>query len=236
MESRNPAFRKDTFAFGLEDTSPMTMSGAINKSGLLFLILMTGAAVGWSLENLAIGVVAGLIGFAASFFVIFKPRQAAIGAPIYAALDGVFIGTISVFAENRVPGIAANAMTLTFGILALMLGAYRLKLLRATPMFTRAVVLATLGIALVYIVDLVMSFFGVQMAMIHQSGTVGILFSVIVAGVASLNLILDFDMFERQTAAGAPKYMEWYCGFSLLVTVVWIYVEMLRLLSKLSRR
>ncbi len=236
MDSQNPAFRRNTFAFVGEDTSPMTIAGAINKSGILFLILMAGAAIGWNLENMIIGGVCALLGLGTSIYTIYKPQKAAIGAPLYAAFDGLFLGTISVFAEERLPGVAANAMTLTFGILALMLGCYRMGWLRATPRFTKAIVFATLGIAVVYVVDLVMMMFGTNMAMIHQATPVGIIFSLIIAGVASLNLILDFDLFERQTAAGAPKYMEWYCGFSLLVTVVWIYVEMLRLLSKLSRR
>ena len=236
MESNNPAFRKNTFAFVRDDASPMTLSGAINKSGLLFLILMVFAAVGWSLESLFIGIAGAILGLITSLFVIYKPQKAAIGAPLYAAFDGLFIGTISVIAENSAPGVAANAMTLTFGIMALMLFSYRMGWLRATPLFTKAIVFATLGIGVVYLVNMIMMMFGSSMAMIHEAKPVGIAFSVIVAGVASLNLILDFDLFERQTALGAPKYMEWYCGFSLLVTVVWIYVEMLRLLSKLSRR
>ncbi len=197
---------------------------------------MVFAAIGWNLENPIIGFGAGIVGFIAALFVIFKPQRSPMIAPFYAAVDGLFIGTISIFAESRLPGVAANAMTLTFGILGVMLIAYRTGLLRATPLFTKGVILATCGIGLVYLVSFIMSFFGGSIPMIHQSGTVGIIFSLICAGVASLNLILDFDLFERQTAAGAPKYMEWYCGFSLLVTVVWIYIEMLRLLSKLNRR
>jgi len=236
MESNNPALRRNAFSFAGEETGSMTLSGAINKSGILFLIMMAGAYVGWNLENMMLGLIGALAAFGISFFLIRSPQRAPTIAPIYAALDGLFIGTISVFAEARLPGIAANAMTLTFGILGVMLACYRMGILRATPQFTRVVVFATIGIAIVYLANFVMSLFGAQMAMINQASPVGIAFSLIIAGVASLNLILDFDLFERQTAAGAPKYMEWYCGFALLVTIVWIYVEMLRLLSKLNRR
>lgn len=236
MESNNPAFRKSTFAFVGERTNTMTMSGAINKAGFLFILLMVGATIGWNMENMAIGLICAVGGMITAFVTIFKQHLAPITSPIYAILDGIFLGTISAVYEVSHPGLPANAMTLTFGILGLMLLCYRMGLLRATPMFTKAIVFSTCGIALVYLVNFVMSLMGHPMAMIHEGGTVGIIFSLIVTGVASMNLILDFDLFEKQTAAGAPKYMEWYCGFALLVTLVWIYIEMLRLLSKLSRR
>jgi uncharacterized YccA/Bax inhibitor family protein len=236
LESNNPAFRKNTFAFEASDVGQMTMSGAINKAGFLFLILMAGAFIGWNLENPLVmfgGAIGGLI---AAFVTIFKRELAPYTSPVYAFLEGCFLGSISIVYETRYPGLAANAMTLTFGILGLMLLCYRLGILRATPMFTRTVVFATIGIALVYVIDMVLSLFGTEIGFIHSTGLVGIIGSVIIAGVASLNLILDFDTFERAAAGRSPKYMEWYCGFALLLTLVWIYIEMLRLLSKLSKR
>jgi uncharacterized YccA/Bax inhibitor family protein len=236
LESNNPAFRKNTFSFVGEDTNAMTMSGAINKSGILFVLLMIGAAIGWNLANPLVMIVCGIGGMIAAFVTIYKPTASPYLAPVYAVLEGLFLGSLSIFYDIKQPGIAANAMTLTFGILGVMLLCYRTGLLRATPRFKKAVVFATIGIMIVYLVDVGMSFFGGSVPMIHETGPVGIIISLVISGVASLNLILDFDLFEQQTRAGAPKFMEWYCGFSLLVTLVWIYVEMLRLLSKLSRR
>ena len=236
MESNNPAFRKNTFAFSASDTGLMTMSGAINKAGILFVILMIGAFVGWNLENPIVMFGGAIGGMIAAFVTIFKQHLAPYTSPAYAFLEGCFLGSLSIIYEMKYPGLAANAMTLTFGILGLMLLCYRLGLLRATPMFTKTIVFATIGIGIVYLVDIVMSFFGASVGFIHSSGPVGIIASVIIAGIASLNLILDFDLFEKAAAGRSPKYMEWYCGFALLVTLVWIYVEMLRLLSKLSKR
>ena len=236
MESSNPAFRKNTFAFEASDVGTMTMSGAINKAGILFVIMMVGAAIGWNLENPIVMFGGAIGGMIAAFATIFKRDLAAYTSPAYAFLEGCFLGSLSIMYETRYPGLAANAMTLTFGILGLMLLCYRLGILRATPMFTKTVVFATIGIGIVYLVDIVMSLFGASVGFIHSSGLVGIIASVVIAGIASLNLILDFDMFEKTAAGRAPKYMEWYCGFALLVTLVWIYVEMLRLLSKLSKR
>jgi uncharacterized YccA/Bax inhibitor family protein len=236
LESNNPAFRKNTFSFVGEEAGSMTMSGAINKTGILFVILMIGAAFGWSAESSLLlwgGMIAGLI---AAFTIIYKRELAPYVAPIYAFAEGLFLGTLSVTYEAKYPGLAANAMTLTFGIMGVMLLCYRLGILKATPRFQKAVVIATMGIMVVYLVDFGMSFFSSGIPMIHQSGVLGIGISVVISGIAALNLILDFDLFEQATKSGAPKFMEWYCGFSLLVTLVWIYVEMLRLLSKLSRR
>ncbi len=236
MESKNPALRKSTFSFVGEEAGSMTMSGAINKAGILFVILMVGAAIGWNLENPLLMFVGAIGGLIAAMITIYKRESAPYTAPVYAFLEGLFLGSISIVYDSAHPGLAANAMTLTFGILGVMLFCYRVGLLRATPVFTRTVVLATMGIAIVYVVDLVMSLFHMNVPFIHDTGWLGIGVSLVISAVAAMNLILDFDVFERAAAGRAPKYMEWYCGFSLLVTLVWIYVEMLRLLSKLSKR
>jgi uncharacterized YccA/Bax inhibitor family protein len=236
VESKNPALRRNTFTFVGEETGTMTMSGAINKAGILFIILMAGAAIGWNLESPILALAGGIGGMIAAYVTIFKRESAPYTAPVYAFLEGLFLGTFSILMETSHPGIAANAMTLTFGILGVMLLCYRVGLLRATPAFTRTVVFATLGITIVYLVDMVLGFFHMNVPFIHATGAVGIGVSLVISGIAALNLIIDFDVFERAAAGRAPKYMEWYCGFSLLVTLVWIYIEMLRLLSKLQKR
>lgn len=237
MESKNPSVRKNTFQFAAEELAAgtMTMSGAINKSGFLLMILVATAALNWSLESPLLALAGGLLGLISVLVIVFNKRLSPYLAPAYAAFEGLTIGFISVLADRAYPGVAANAMTLTFATLGLMLFCYRMGILRATPMFKRVVVFATLAIALTYLVNLVMGFWGARIAMIHEASPVGIAFSVIVTGVAALNLILDFDLFERN-AERSPKYMEWYCGFSLLITLVWLYLEMIRLLGKLNKK
>lgn len=237
MESKNPSVRKNTFAFATDELAAgtMTMSGAINKSGFLLMILIASAALNWNLQSPILGIAGMILGLVAVIAIVMKRSLSPYLAPAYAALEGLSIGFISVIMDRAYPGIAANAMTLTFSVLGLMLFCYKMGILRATPAFQRVVVFATLGILVTYLVDLVMMFFGTRVPMIHESSPVGIAFSVIVVGVAALNLILDFDVFERH-AERSPKYMEWYCGFSLLVTLVWLYIEMLRLLTKLNKR
>jgi uncharacterized YccA/Bax inhibitor family protein len=237
METSNPSVKKGTFDFPATAFAEgrITLSGAINKSGLLLIILVAAAAFAWTTPNPAFAMVGGILGFITALGVIFKPNWAPTLAPLYAVFEGLALGTISVMMEAAYPGIATNAMALTLATLALMLGCYRLGLLRATPMFQRVAVLATGAIAITYIVDMILGFFGHSVQMIHEGSPIGIAFSVIVVGVAAMNLILDFNMFE-QNATRSPKYMEWYCGFALMMTLVWLYLEMLRLLSKFSRR
>ena len=161
---------------------------------------------------------------------------APITAPIYAVLEGLFLGGLSSMFEARFPGIAVQAIFGTFGTMAGLLLAYRTGLIKATENFRLGVFAATAGIAMLYLVSIVMGFFGKSIPFIHQSGAIGIGFSVFVVIIAALNLVLDFDFIEKGEEVGAPKYMEWYAAFGLLVTLVWLYVEMLRLLSKLRSR
>jgi uncharacterized YccA/Bax inhibitor family protein len=180
-----------------------------------------------------VGVIGGLI---AAMVTIFKKEWAATTTPIYAGLEGLALGGISAVFEARFPGLVSQAVFLTFGTLGALLLAYRSGLIRATENFKLGVFAATGGIAVIYLINFVMSFFGSSIPMIHSSGTVGIVFSVIVVGVAALNLVLDFDFIEQGAKRGAPKYMEWYGAFGLLVTLVWLYLEILRLLAKLQER
>jgi uncharacterized YccA/Bax inhibitor family protein len=243
MRSGNPALTAETFsgvprAIGDET---MTIQGTVNKTALALLILLAAATYTWNLGIgdprvtvfMMVGVFGGLI---AAMATIFKPTWAPVSTPVYAALEGLALGGISATFEARYPGLVSQAVFLTFGTLGALLLAYRSGLIKATENFKLGVFAATGGIALVYLVGFVMSFFGARIPLIHSSGTFGIVFSLVVVGVAALNLVLDFDFIEQGAARGAPKYMEWYGAFGLLVTLVWLYLEMLRLLAKLQDR
>jgi uncharacterized YccA/Bax inhibitor family protein len=243
MRSANPALGDHTFdqARTLPGSEQMTLGGTVNKTGLGLLILLVTASYVWNrgAENPALGgwilisVVAGLI---VAMVTVFKQTLAPYTTPLYAALEGVALGGISVIFEARYPGIVSQAVFLTFGTLGALLMAYRTGVVRATENFKLGVVAATGGIFLLYLVSFALSFFGVSVPLIHSSGTFGILFSLFVVVIAALNLVLDFDFIERGVERGAPKYMEWYGAFGLLVTLVWLYLEMLHLLAKLQSR
>jgi uncharacterized YccA/Bax inhibitor family protein len=243
MRSSNPALTADTFRgtrTGVGDDA-MTIQGTVNTPGLALLLLMATATYTWNLgvgdarvpAFTMVGVLGGLV---VAMVTIFKKEWAGTTTPMYAALEGLALGGISAAFEARYPGIASQAIFLTFGTLGALLLAYRSGWIRATENFKLGVVAATGGIAIVYLVGFVLSFFHIAIPMIHGSGMVGILFSVFVTGVAALNLVLDFDFVEQGASRRAPRYMEWYGAFALLVTLVWLYLEMLRLLAKLQDR
>lgn len=243
MRSGNPALTADTFRAtraGLGENA-MTIQGTVNKTGLALVILMATASYTWNLgvadprvpAFTMVGLIGGLV---LAMVTIFKKEWAATTTPMYAALEGLALGGISATFEARYPGLVSQAVFLTFGTLGALLLAYRSGVIKATENFKLGIFAATGGIAIVYLINFVMSFFGSGIPMIHGSGTVGIAFSVIVVGVAALNLVLDFDFIEQGAERGAPKYMEWYGAFGLLVTLVWLYLEILRLLSKLQER
>ena len=254
MRSGNPVLKDSTFldlgsgSIVTGDAGAMTLNGTVNKTGLLLVITLVGAMYSWSqaatslasgdaglLMPLALGGAIG--GFIVALVTIFKKAWSPVTAPLYAGLEGLFLGAISAIFEMRYPGIVMQAVGLTFGTLAALLLAYRSGLIRATENFKLGVVAATGGIALLYLVNIGMRLFGFEgMGFIHEGGTIGILFSVCVVIVAALNLVLDFDFIENGVEQRAPKYMEWYAAFSLLVTLVWLYLEILRLLSKLQSR
>ena len=250
MRSGNPALKDSTFldlgtgsvVSGAQDA--MSLNGTVNKTAFLLVLTLAGALYTWSLffgsngtANLMPYVlVGGLGGFVVSLVTIFKKSWAPVTAPLYAALEGLFIGAISAMFEMKFPGIVMQAVGLTFGTLAGLLMAYRSGLIKATENFKLGVVAATGGIALLYLVNIGMGFFGKSMPFIHDSGLMGIAFSGFVVVIAALNLVLDFDFIESGVEQRAPKYMEWYAAFGLLVTLVWLYLEILRLLSKLQSR
>jgi len=218
----------------------MTISGTVNKAGILMLCVLATAAWTWNqfFTNgpAAVGgytMIGAFGGFIAAMVTIFKKEWSPITAPIYALLEGLFLGALSAMLELRFPGIAIEAVALTFGTCFCLLLAYRSGLIRASEKFTLGIVAATGGIMLVYVASMILGLFHVQIPGIFGNGPIGILFSVAVVIVASLNLILDFNFIEQGAYKGAPKYMEWYSAFGLMVTLVWLYMEIIRLLSKL---
>ena len=252
MRSGNPALKESTFldlgsgTVVSRDGEAMSLNGTVNKTGFLLLLTVLTAAFAWSQAFTPAGelspgfpvyVWGGAIGgFIVAMVTVFKKQWAPVTAPLYALVEGFFLGAISAVFEARFPGIVMQAVMLTFGTLFALLFAYRSGLIKATENFRLGVVAATGGIALVYLATIVLGFFGVNIPMIHDNGIVGIGFSLFVVVVAALNLVLDFDFIETGVEQGAPKYMEWYGAFGLMVTLVWLYIEFLRLLAKLQSR
>jgi uncharacterized YccA/Bax inhibitor family protein len=219
-----------------DDVGVMTIHGTINKAGLLVVLTVVGAMVGWSVVSIPL-LIAALIGsLVLSLLIIFGPQRAPMLAPAYAFAEGVLLGSISLMFSQVYPGIITNALILTVSCLALMLALYRFQIVRASETLRSVLTIAVSAIALTYLTDIVLSFFGTRVPMIHENSPLGIGFSVVVTGVAAFSLIMDFDMIERASNQRAPKYMEWYGGFALLVTLVWLYMEVLRLLSKLNKK
>jgi uncharacterized YccA/Bax inhibitor family protein len=245
MRSSNPAMSARIYerATTTGQTGAMTINGTINKIGILILLVIAGAAYTWNMvtgENPAgaqtyviIGAIGGLI---AAMVTIFRPQSAAITAPIYAILEGLFLGGISAMINMQYQGIPFQAVLLTLGTLFTMLFLYRSGRIRATPKFRRGILMATGAIFFAYIISFVFSLFGMNLGFMHSSGPLGILINLVILVVAALNLIMDFDFIERGAKAGAPRFMEWYGAFGLLVTLVWLYIEFLRLLSRFAGR
>jgi len=250
MRSGNPALGQNTFldigsgrvVSGSDQA--MSINGTVNKTGMLLLLIMISAMYTWSLytgpESMSaitpLLLIGGIGGFIVALVTIFKKQWAPVTAPIYSLLQGLLLGGLSAMMEARFPGIVIQAVGLTFGTLGALLMAYRSGLIRATENFKLGVVAATGGIFLLYMVNIVMGFFRHSIGFIHESGWMGIGFSAFVVVVAAMNLVLDFDFIENGVESGAPKYMEWYGAFGLIVTLVWLYLEILRLLSKLQSR
>ena len=253
IRSGNPALKESTFldlgsgTVVSRDAGAMTLNGTVNKTGILLLLSVLTAAFAWTQSvvtgpdgtamvapGVTIYALGGAIGgFILAMVTVFKKTWSPVTAPLYALVEGFFLGAISAVFELKYPGIVFQAVVLTFGTLGALLAAYRSGLIRATENFKLGVVAATGGIALVYLVSMGLRLFGKDIPLIHESGLVGIGFSLFVVVIAALNLVLDFDFIETGVEQGAPKYMEWYGAFGLMVTLVWLYLEFLRLLAKL---
>jgi uncharacterized YccA/Bax inhibitor family protein len=242
MRSGNPVLKSDTFDIAPEGER-MTLAGTVNKTAILLALCFCTAMYAWgkfystgnSAEVIPLIIGGAIGGLVLCLVTVFKKEWSGITAPLYALAEGLFVGGISAFYEAKYPGIVVHAVGLTFGTLACLLLAYKSGLIKATENFKLGVVAATGGIFVLYLVSFVMGFFGKSIGFIHEGGTFGILFSLFVVVIAALNLVLDFDFIEQGAEHGAPKYMEWYGAFGLTVTLVWLYFEMLRLLSKLRK-
>lgn len=243
MRSGNPALTEKTFRGTARAGEAMTLGGTVNRTSIMLALVLITAGWTWNRfypaqDPAAImpfmwgGIIGGLV---VALVTIFKKPWAPVTAPIYALLEGFALGGISAVFEAQFPGIVIQAVGLTFGTLAALLLAYRSGLIRVTDKFRAGVVAATGGIFLVYLVDIVLRFFGIGIPFIHESGALGIGFSIFVVIIAALNLVLDFDFIEAGVKQGAPKYMEWYAAFGLMVTLIWLYLEILRLLAKTRR-
>lgn len=251
MRSGNPALKDTTFldlrsgTVVRRDGDAMTLVGTVNKTGLLLLLCVITAAYAWSQISFTAagpvgagpylwgGAIGGLV---LALVTAFKKEWSPVTAPLYALVEGFFLGAISAMYNHRFEGIVLQAVMLTIGTLFALLFAYRSGLIRATENFKLGVAAATGGIALLYLVTMGLGMFGINVPYIHESGLIGIGFSLLVVVIAAMNLVLDFDFIETGVEQNAPKYMEWYGAFGLMVTLVWLYVEFLRLLSKLQSR
>jgi uncharacterized YccA/Bax inhibitor family protein len=248
-KSGNPTLTQKMFdkSMHLEANMQGTMSvrGAINKFGFLLVMVIAGAAYTWNLFEqgkpdtmytlMIVGAIGGLI---SALAITFKPNWAGYLAPLYGLLEGLFIGGISVvlnaaFAKNY-PGLIMQAVGLTFGVAIAMFLLYNFRIIKATEKFKSVIIAATLGIGIFYLLSMVLRMFGVNMPFIYDSSALSIGISLFIVAIAALNLILDFDMIEQGAERGAPKFMEWYGAFGLLVTLVWLYLEIVRLLSKVA--
>lgn len=251
MRTSNPALNDKSFqtadyskgwVYDEVTSHAMTIEGTVLKTGILLTLVTIAGAITWQafanqsslmLPLLVGGAIAGLI---LALITVFKQTWAPVTAPLYAVAEGLFLGGISAMYNAQFNGIIVQAVGLTMGTLVILLLAYQSGLIKASDNFKAGVIAATGAICLVYIVSIALSFFGIGVPYIHDNGLIGIGFSLFVVAIAALNLVLDFDFIENAAKAGSPKYMEWYGAFGLMVTLVWLYLEILRLLAKTRSR
>jgi uncharacterized YccA/Bax inhibitor family protein len=237
-QSSNPVFNekslaKESAGYVGQETRTFTLQSAINKTFVLMGLLLLTSVIGFKFAN-PIFIIGGAIGgLIIVLIAVFKKEWSPVLAPIYAVLEGLFVGGISSIYAGAYNGIILQAISLTLLVFFSMLVIYKTRIIPVTNKLRVGIVMATGAIFLVYLLSFILSFFGINMPMIHESGPIGIIFSLVVIGIAALNLLLDFDLFEKGEQMNAPSYMEWFAGLALMITVVWIYIEMLRLLSKL---
>ena len=241
MDSTNPYLNEAAFAnaggsIALEEDEKMTVTGAVNKTFMLGVILLAAAAVSFTFPSKVLtwgGAIAGLI------IVIIASRnmeKSSTWAPLYAACEGFFVGGISFMYASAFGGIILQAVTLTFAVFFAMLAIYKSGLIKVTASFRSGVMMATLGIFGLYMVSFVLSIFGIHLPFLHEATPLTLIISLGILAIAALNLLLDFDLFEKGEQQGAPIYMEWFAAMGLLITLVWIYIEILRILSIFSGR
>lgn len=240
FSSSNPVMKEETYIKQAHQAAlgapTMTVQGAINKTLILSGILLLSSAVSWVIVNpvlIYLGIFGGLISVLVATF---RPQSSSITAPLYAMFEGLALGAISAIYASAYHGIVFQAFTLTLAILFMMLMIYKYQIIEVTNQFRVGVVMATGAVFLVYMLSFILSFFGINLPYLHQGGMIGIGISVVIIVIASLNLLLDFDNFDKGEAFGAPAYMEWYSAMGLLITLVWLYLEILRLLARLNSR
>lgn len=246
FKSGNPALDKETFTHCDKATNQniMTIEGTVNKTALLLLVTFVSALATWHLffnsydvQLIKLIVLIGsIIGLAIAFFIAFNKDLASYLVFFYAISEGLALGGLSAFMENSFPGIVVQSLALTFTIFVSLLVIYKLRLIKVTENFKLIVASSTSGIALYYLASLTANIWGVDFPLVHENTTGGILFSAFVAILASVNLVVDFDFIEQGADNKVPKYMEWYGAFGLLVTVIWLYIEILRILAKSRRK
>jgi uncharacterized YccA/Bax inhibitor family protein len=246
FKSGNPALDKETFKEIDKDESEdvMTLQGTVNKTGLLLLAVIIPAIYTWHLftETMDFNVIAPLFwtgtlcGLAVAFIIVFNKEWSPFLAPLYSIFQGICLGGLSAAINHKFPGIVLQALLLTFGICAVLLFIYKLKIIKPTENFKLIVSSATAGLALYYLASFGLSFAGIELPYIHENSIGGIIFSLFAVVLASMNLVVDFDFIEQGANSKVPKYMEWYGAFGLMVTIIWLYVEILRLLAKSRKR
>ena len=222
----------------------MTIGGTVSATAVLLVILLMGGGIGWSqvktidgeISSIPAWLIIGLIGaLGVAILTIFKPKLARFTSPVYALLEGLVLGAISHVYEAQWNGIVVQAVGLTVAVLSILLFLYATRVIKVTDKLRTGIIAATGAVFVFYLIAIVISLFGVNLSFLNDGGPVAIIFSLVIVGIAAMNLVLDFDFIERGAAAGAPKYMEWYGAFGLLVTLVWLYLELLRLLGNLRR-
>jgi len=239
FRSGNPTLSEEVFTQqgrAITRGEQMTVTGTVNKIGILFLLLLCGATISWFNPSGAFIGIGAIGGFIVAMVTVFKREWSPVTAPIYALCEGLFLGAISLAFSQQYQGIIFNAVSLTLGIFGAMFLIYRSGLIEVTHKFRMGVAAATGGIFLVFLAGFILRFFGINLSLVYGTGVWGIGFSLIIVVIAALNLVLDFDLIEKGAAAGAPQYFEWYTAFGLIVTLVWLYIEILRLLSIAQRR
>ncbi len=245
FESRNPVLKEKAFAQAGQVASSsnagitregetMTVAGAVNKAFLLGILLLGGAAVGWMFPNPMLMWGSAIAGFIVVLIASFNMKLSPILAPLYAFLEGIFVGSISMVYASLFDGIIFHAVTLTMAVFFMMLFLYKTGTIKVTQKLRSGVIMATGAVALVYVVSIVLGLFGVQVPFLHDASPIGILISLVIIGIAAMNLLLDFDNFEMGEKYGAPAYMEWFSAMGLVITLVWLYLEILRLLAILN--
>lgn len=244
MESRNPVMKEELYRKTAQGTldghlievtgERMTVQGAINKTFILAGIMVLTAVLGFAYPN-PLFMWGGAIGCLIVVLIASaRPQNSPTLAPLYAALEGLFVGSVSAIYASLVNGIIFHAVTLTIAVLFMMLFLYKSRIIKVTKQLRTGIIMATGAVFIVYLLNIVLSLFGINMPYLHEGGTIGIGISLVIIGIAAFNLLLDFDNFEKGEKYGAPGFMEWFSAMGLLITLVWLYVEILRLVAIIS--